>query len=325
MQPTATRDKRDPLELRKQWVRRFVNERVLHLMILPSVIAVILFSYFPMPGIIIAFKNFSIFKGIWGSPWARNSGFEHFVDLFNSPLFGLVLRNTIAIAVLKLSLLLIPPIILAIILTEIRGTGFKKVTQTISYLPHFVSWVIVGGIMFSLLSPMPDSPINRVLMSLGLVREPVDIINNPVWFWPLLVMSEMWKEVGWGSILYLAVIAGINPELYEAVYIAGGGRWAKIRYVTLPSITSTFVIVFILACATIMSGFGDTFDQVFVLNTAANRSASLTLDLYALRIGLEGGQYSFATAIGLFKSIINLVLLISANHLSKRVTDKSLF
>ncbi len=325
MQITAKAATGNPLDLKNKRMTKFYNERILHLMILPSVIAVILFSYFPMYGIIIAFKNFNIFKGIFDSPWARNYGFEHFIDLFNSPMFGLTMRNTIVIAILKLVLLSTPSIILAIMLSEIPNGWYKKINQTISYLPHFLSWIILGGIMFTLLSPMPDAPLNNALLSMGLIDKPLDIINNPGLFWPLLVLSDLWKGVGWGSILYLAVIASIDGELFDAVSIDGGGRWMKIRHVTLPAIQGTFVILFILACGGIMSGGGETFDQIFVLSTAQNRSASLTLDLYVLRTGIDAGRFSFATATGLFKTVINFGLLLSADYISKRMTDKGLF
>jgi len=310
---------------RIKWHKQFGNERILHLMILPSVLCVILFSYFPMYGILAAFKRFSLFKGVLSSPWAKLYGFEHFADLFNAPDFGSIMRNTLVIAFLKLGLLSFPPIILAIILNEVKGVRFKKAAQTISYLPHFVSWVVVGGILFSLLAPMPNAPLNKLLLNLRLIGEPVDIINNTGAFWPLLLLSDMWKEAGWSSILYLAVIAGIDMELYEAIDIDGGGRWAKIRHVTWQSAKGTFIIMFILACGNIMNGMGETFEQCYVLGTAANRDVSMILDVYVLRVGIENGRYSFAAAAGLFKSVINLFLLLGANALSRRVTGKGLF
>ena len=313
------------LSRRKKWLNQLKNERLLHLMTLPSVVGVILFSYLPMYGILAAFKRLSLFKGVFGSPWAKLYGFEHFADLFNAPDFGLIMRNTLVIAFLKLGLLSFPPIILAIMLNEIRGLKFKKVTQTVLYLPHFVSWVVVGGILFSILAPMPGAPFNKLFMGLRLLKGPVDIINNTRAFWPLLLISDMWKEAGWSSILYLAVIAGVDQELYEAIDIDGGGRWAKIRHVTWQAAKGTFIIMFILACGNIMNGMGETFDQCYVLGTAANRDVSMILDVYVLRVGIDNGRYSFATAAGLFKSVINLFLLLGSNALSKRVTGKGLF
>lgn len=313
------------LNNRKKWLKQFSNEKILHLMILPSLIGVLVFSYLPMYGILIAFKRYSLFKGVWASPWAKSFGFEHFIDLFNAPDFGLFMRNTIVIALLKLTLLSLPPIILSIILSEIRGIWFKKITQTISYLPHFVSWVVVGGIMFSILSAMPDGPLNKVLLSFHLIKEPIDIINNTRTFWLLLLASDMWKEIGWSSILYLAVIAGIDQDVYEAIEIDGGGRWSKIIHVTWPFIKGTFIIMMILACGNIMNGMGETFDQCYILGTAANRDVSMILDVYVLRVGIDNGRYAFATAAGLFKSVINLTLLLSSNAICKRISGKGLF
>ena len=305
-------------------LRLFVTQKTLHLMILPAFISVIVFAYFPLYGLIIAFKNFNVFDGVVGSPWARNGGLEHFIDFFKFPGTGIVIRNTIVIALLKLAFLSFPPVILAVLLNEVPGLGFKKLTQTISYLPHFISWVVIGGLIYNFLSPS-FGPVNDILKRLGLIEESIDFLSSKAFFWPLIVLSDLWKEVGWGSIIYLAVIAGIDPNLYEAIEIDGGGRWIKVRHATWPYLKGTFMILFILACGSIMSGMGATFNQVFVLGNITNRGVSDILDTYILRIGLEGGSYSLATAVGLFKSFINLALLLSANKLSKMLTDKSLF
>jgi putative aldouronate transport system permease protein len=294
-------------------------------MILPSVILIILFSYFPLYGIIIAFKNFDIFEGILKSPLAREFGFEHFIDMFADPYFLLVIRNTVVISLLKLLFLSIPPVALAIMMNEIAAKRFKKITQTISYLPHFVSWIIIGGMMLTFLAPVDDSPLNKVLLGLHLIDQPIDIVNNNVLYWPLLIISDLWKEVGWGTIIYLAVIATIDREQYEAIEIDGGGRWAKIMHVTLPALKGTFIILFILACGGIMRGLGDAFEQSYVLGSALNKNVSYILDLYVLRIGLENARYSFAAAAGLFQAVVNLLLLIGVNSLARRVTGKGLF
>lgn len=311
------------LARRRRWSDRGIL--ILHLMILPSLLATILFKYLPLYGIVIGFKDYDVFTGIWASPWASNSGFEHFIDFFSAPNFNQVLRNTLVISVLKLGLLSLPPVALALMLNETSHRGFKKTAQTVSYLPHFISWVVVGGMMYNFLRPTPTSPFNALLLSLGLVNEPVDLIADRNFFWPLLVLSDFWKEVGWGSIIYLAVIAGIDQEMYEACEIDGGGRWTKAIHITWPHLLGVFMILLILRCSQIMQGTGDTFDQVFVLGNQFNRSVSDIFDTLILRVGLEHGRYSFATAAGLFKSVINLAILITVNKVSWRLTGKGLF
>lgn len=295
----------------------------LHLMILPSLLTVILFSYLPMYGILIAFKNYSIVSGVMNSPWARNYGMEHFIDFFTSPSFYTILWNTVSIALLKLLILSVPPMALAIVINEVRSRWFMRITQTISYLPHFVSWIIIGGIIYSFLSY--DGVANKILLAFGLIDEPINYLGTASFFKPLLVTSDLWKEVGWGSIIYLGVIASIDQSLYEAIEIDGGGRWAKIYHLTWPALKGVFMILFILNCGSIMSAMGGTFDQVYVLGNNMIKDVSEILDTYVLKIGLDNGRFSFATAIGLFKSILNLILLIMANQLSKRMTSKSLF
>ena len=308
---------------RRQWADRGIH--VLHLMILPSLLATIFFNYFPLYGITIAFKRYDVFTGILASPWATNGGLEHFIDFFKAPNFMVVLRNTLVISVLKLGLLSLPPVLLALMLNEVYHSGFKKVSQTVSYLPHFISWVVVGGMMYNFLRASANSPFNILLLSLGLVEQPVDLISDKSFFWPLLVLSDFWKEVGWGSIIYLAVIAGIDQELYEACEIDGGGRWIKAIHITWPHLLGTFMILLILRCSQIMQGTGDTFDQVYVLGNQFNRGVSDIFDTLILRVGLEHGRYSYATAAGLFKSVLNLGILVTVNSLSKRLTGKGLF
>ena len=296
----------------------------LQLMVLPSVILIILFSYLPLYGIIIAFKRFDVFDGVLGSAWASNYGFEHFIDFFKDPNWVNVVRNTLIIAGLKLGLLSFAPVILAIMLNEIKAVAFKKVNQTISYLPHFISWMVIGGLAGIFLNSR-DGLLNEWLLRLNLIDSSTDFLSQTKYYWGLIILMHGWKEVGYGSIIYLAVISGIDPTLYEAVDIDGGGRWAKIRYITWPHLLETFMIMFILACGSIMSGAGDALDQAKVFGNAANRSVSDVLDYYVLRIGLEQARYSYATAVGLMKSVINLALLLLANTLSRRVTEKSLF
>ena len=305
-------------------LNKLKDERALHLFILPALICYAVVAYFPMYGMIIAFKNYNIFKGILGSPWASNFGFEHFIEFFNSPNFGTLLRNTLVIAFLKLGLLSIAPVILAMFFNEISSMKFKRIGQTISYLPHFISWVVVGGLMYSLLNPK-NGPLNLFFVQVGLINSPIDFISAENTFWPVVVLSQLWKDIGYSSILYLAVITSIDVQLYEAIDMDGGGRWAKAIHVTWPALKGTFVILFILSCGQIMSGADSTFDQCYVLGNEANRNVSDIFDTYILRAGLENARFSYASAIGIFKSVINLLLLLSSNKISKLLTEKSLF
>jgi len=316
--------KESPKAEHKKWVRQLDAQKVLHFMILPSLLVVLLFQYLPIQGLIISFKNYSVFEGIWASPWARNQGFEHFLDLFENPAVLRVVRNTLALAFFSLAIVTPLPVIFAILLNEIQNRQFKKVTQTITYVPHFISWVVIGGVMFLMFLPTRSSPVNRILLGLNIVARPTDIMNNASTIWVVFICAEIWKHLGWSSIIYLAVIASIDPNLYEAVEIDGGGRLAKILYVTWPSLKPTFMILFILKCGQILSAAG-FFDQSYILGTPANKSMSQVLDVYILRIGLEQARYSFAAAVGFLKAIMNLMLLFSANYLSKRVTGKGLF
>jgi len=304
--------------------RRFMNQKMLHLMMVPAVATVVLFYYMPLYGLLLAFKNFNIVKGVAKSPWARNGGFEHFIDFFNSVGVGQVLLNTVALALSSLVFVQIFPVIFALLMNEIQSKVFKKFTQTVTYLPYFVSWIVVGGILFTLLLPTRNGPINGILFSLGLIKKPLDLMNDPAVMWPLFIATEIWKKTGWESIMYLAVIMSIDPCLYEAVTIDGGGRWTKMRHVTWPALKAVFMLLFIMKCGTIMSG-GGFLDQSYIFGTASNKSTSQVLDVYIIRVGLEQARYSFAAAAGLFKQVVNLILLLAANTISRRLTGKGLF
>ena len=296
----------------------------LQVMVLPAFVAVILFSYFPMYGVIIAFKKYDVFKGILTSPWADHNGFEHFIDFFNSPALKNIVTNTVFISFLKLVFCMFPPVIFAILLNEVRNIGYMKTVQTLSYLPHFISWAVAGGIFYSLLNPSTGA-INSLLLQAGWIDKTIDFTADGKYIRSILVISHIWKGIGWASIIYLGVIVSIDQELYEAIEIDGGKRWAKVRYVTWPFLRGTFAILLILESGRIMSGSGDTFDQIYVMGNLGNRSQADIIDTYVLRVGLENARYSYATAVNLFKSILNIILMITANQVSKKLTDSSLF
>ncbi|WP_307203460.1 ABC transporter permease [Paenibacillus harenae] len=291
-------------------------------MVLPGFICLILFSYIPMYGVIIAFKEFDIFQGIGASPWV---GFYHFNLFFESPELNMVMRNTIIISTLKLVLIFPAPIMLALLLNEIRHNGFKRFIQTATYLPHFISWVIVSGLVFSLLS-VESGSLNYLLEKLGIIDKPINWLSMPEYFYSILLSASMWKEIGFSSIVYLAAIAGINPSLYEAAEIDGAGRIRKMFSVTLPCIAPVVIIFLILSIGNLLSA---GFEDILTL-TNNGKNGTLTnvaevLDTYVYRVGLSEQRYSFATAVGLFKSIINIVLLVAANTIAKRVGGNSLW
>jgi putative aldouronate transport system permease protein len=303
-------------------IKRFLQEWDLQLMIIPSLFFIIVFSYIPMWGVLTAFQDYNIARGFFGSPWV---GFKHFEMFLTSPDFVLVMRNTLAISFLKMLFGFPAPIILALILNEVRWMFFKRAVQTISYLPHFLSWVIVSAFVISMLS-VDNGSVNILLQSLNLIDEPINWLSIPQYFWAILVATNIWKEVGFGAIIYLAAIAGVNPHLYEAAAIDGAGRFKQIIYVTLPSIAPVIVILLILNISNLLNaGFEDI---LLLTNRGTNgvlRPVSEVIDTYVYRMGLTNYRFSYATAAGLFKSVVSISLLIGANYLAKRMGKASLW
>lgn len=287
-------------------------------MIVPCALFTLVFSYLPMGGIIMAFQDYNIFKGFFGS---RFVGLKQFEQFFLDPNVLLALKNTMGMNVLGLVLGFPIPIIFALLLNEMRNLRFKKLTQTISYLPHFVSWAIFGGLIITILNP--DSGfLNQVLIWLGVIKDPVLFIAKPEYFWFIAVLSGILKEFGWGSILYIAAMAGINPELYDAGIVDGAGRFNLMRYITLPSIAPTMIIMLIFAISYITSS---DFDRSWILMNPLNASSSEVLATYTFKLGIQNMRYSFATAIGLTQSIVSIILLVSANFVAKKASGSSLF
>lgn len=286
-------------------------------MVLPGMIWLLVFCYLPMYGCQIAFQNYRITDVLGTSDWA---GLKWFTKFFQDPSFFQVMKNTLGISFLKLLFGFTAPIIFALLLNEIRNLKFKRVVQTLSYLPHFLSWVILGGIMITWLSD--TGVINRVLIAMGVLDEGVSFLAKPQYFWGISVISEIWKELGWGAIIYLAAISGIDPSLYEAAEIDGANRFQKLWYITLPEISGTIAILFILQVGGIM---GSNFDQIFVLHNALNDPASNVIDMFVYKIGIGNANYSYATAIGLFRSVISLLLLLIANKVTAKLEGSSLF
>lgn len=304
-------------EKNKNLWRRIKQQRFLLLMVIPGMIWLFIFCYLPMYGCQIAFQNYRITDTLGTSQWVE---LKWFIKFFKDPSFWEVMKNTLGISLLKLVFGFTAPIIFALMLNEIRNIRFKRVVQTLSYLPHFLSWVILGGIMITWLSD--SGLINKVLIALGFLDEGVSFLAKPEYFWGISVISEIWKELGWGAIIYLAAISGIDPTLYEAAEIDGANRFHKLWYITLPEISSTIAILFILQVGGIM---GSNFDQIFVLHNSLNDSASNVIDMFVYKIGIGNGSYSYATAIGLFRSVISLLLLLIANKITSKLEGSSLF
>jgi putative aldouronate transport system permease protein len=290
--------------------------RHIYLFMLPALIWYVIFAYYPMYGILIAFKDFKYNLGILGSPW---EGFRYFEQFLNNSSFYEVLRNTLSISALKLIFGFPAPLVLALMMNAVMREKFKRWFQTISYLPHFVSWVVVVTLLQKILSPNVGL-VNDIRDHMGL--EPIFFMGMPSLFYPLVVISDIWKGVGWGAIIYLAALTNIDPHLYEAADIDGAGRWSKLFRITLPLLTPTVGILLIFSLSGILNA---GFDQIWLMQTPATLSVSEILDTYVLKTGIQQGQFAYSTAIGLFKSVISLLLIVAVNNVSKRVSDVSLW
>lgn len=299
----------------KFWHKALRNWQ-LYLMFLPVFLYFLIFHYFPMYGIQIAFKEFSGALGIWGSPWV---GFVHFERFFNSNNFGEVLWNTITISLYSLVVSFPCPILLALMLNEVKNRFFKKTVQTITYAPYFISVVVLAGMIILFLSPQ-SGIFNMMREALGM--EPINYMYEGKYFKTIYVLSGVWQSTGWGSIIYLSALAGIDPALHEAAVIDGASRLKRIWHINLPGILPTVCIMLIMNCGSLMNV---GFEKVFLLMNDINRSSAEVISTYVYKVGLQQSQYSFSTAIGLFNSVINFILLISVNAIVRKLDQTSLF
>ena len=281
----------------------------LYAFILPGVVLLFLFAYIPMLGVQIAFKDFVIYKGMWSSPWV---GLKYFYFL-RDPVFWQSVVNTIAITGFRFLFGFPAPILLALMLNEVHSEGFKRTVQSLSYLPHFISWIVVSYILYTFLQ-MDTGPMNMLMKELGLAQ--VNFMGMPVFFRPIVVISAIWKEIGWGTIIYLAALAGIDPQLYEAAMLDGAGRFRRIRHINLPGISPTISILLILSLPGLLTA---GYEQIYPLVNPTNLGVSNVLDVYLIRLGLTQAQYSVATAIGLVLAAINISIVLGSNWLAKRV------
>ncbi len=309
------------LRLKKRYETRMHFKRywTLYAMLALPITYFIIFKYIPMAYIQIAFKKFSITKTAWEMAWAKNSGFEHFIKAFANRDFLYALRNTITLNFLDLLLGFPAPIILAIILNELRFKRFKRFTQTVAYMPHFLSWVIISGLALQLFSTQ-SGLVNIVLKNIGL--EAVPFLENSAHWVVTYVFLGIWQSVGWNTIIYLAALTGINPELYEAAAVDGASRLRKIWHVTLPGLRSTIVILLILALGRIL---GSDFDRPYALSNTLVTSVSNVLSVFVYDYGIQGQQFSLATAVGFFQSVICVIFLLGANTIANRFGERGLW
>ncbi|MHA6484868.1 ABC transporter permease [Paenibacillus sp. strain BS8-2] len=276
---------------------------------------VLLFKYAPMSGLMLAFKEYKIARGFWGSEWV---GFEVFQELFAKPDFIRAVRNTLLLNVLDLLFSFTMPIVLALLINEVKGTFFKRVNQTLLYLPHFLSWVIIGAIAYQLLG-QGSGMINNLFEQLGWNRVPF-LQEDTHWLFSYLAIG-VWQSMGWGTIIYLAAITGVNPELYEAATVDGAGRWRKMWNVTIPSIRMTIVTLLILSLGNVMGG---SFERILALANKATTEFTTTIPVLVFRWGIEGGDFSRATALGLFQAVIGLILVLLADRIAKKLGEDGL-
>ncbi|MCA1036604.1 ABC transporter permease subunit [Bacillus infantis] len=286
-------------------------------MVIPGVIFIIIFSYIPMYGLIIAFKSYTITDTIGSAPWV---GWENFKIAFGDKYFWDSVVNTLAISFLKLAIGFVAPIVLAIMIFELKDGLFKKAVQTISYLPHFLSWIVVGGMLINWLST--TGLLNSILVSIGILDSPRNFLVEPNGYWMIAVLSDVWKSVGWGTIIYLATLAGIDPTYYEAAKIDGATKMQQIFHITLPSMKFIISLMFILSVGGIL---GSNLDQTLVLMNPLNSSHAEVINSYVYKIGLAQGDFSYATAVGLGISVISLILVLITNRLTKKYNDRSVF
>jgi len=286
-----------------------VKYRHYYVLALPAFAVFLLFHYCPMAGIVMAFKQYNVTDGIFGSPWA---GLKYFGEMIEAPEFPLIVRNTFFISLLKILFVFPMPILFALLLNEVRVLKLQKVFQTVSYLPHFLSWVVVAGLVRGLLGA--SGPVNQLTAAFGV--KPVLFLTKAEFFVPILIATDIWKEIGWGSIVYLAAIAGIEVQLYEAAEMDGAGRIQRMLHITLPSILSVVVILFLLRVGQVMNA---GFDQIFNLYNSMVYSVGDIIDTYIYRAGLEQLRYSYATAVGLSKNLVGLTFLLLTNLIVRRL------
>ncbi|MEF2245459.1 MULTISPECIES: ABC transporter permease [unclassified Paenibacillus] len=315
MQTAAKRRTGISINSSRLW-RVLVRYRWMYLLALPGIIYMLIFKFGPLWGLLIAFKEYNPFQGLWGSPWV---GFTHFKELFSSEIFYTMLRNTLAINIIGIIFMFPMPILLALMLNEVRHEVFKRLNQSIVYLPHFLSWVVVASMTFFMLST-DVGLINKLISGMGF--KPISFLSNPDLFWGLLTVQGMWKEVGWGTIIFLAAMAGVDPQQYEAAVIDGASRMKQIFHVTLPAIRPTIIVLLILRLGQ-MADVG--FEQILLMSNPLVTSVSQVFDTYAYTVGILGGKISVGVTVGMFKGLVGLVLVVLSNRIVKKLGQDGIY
>ncbi|WP_068783001.1 ABC transporter permease [Paenibacillus phocaensis] len=301
---------------RADWLSQIRRNYDLYLLLIPGLVFLVIFKYTPIYGLVIAFQNFNIFKGIGGSEWV---GLQQFARLFHSADFGLIMANTLLISLYKIVFLFPIPIIIAVLLNEVGRMWFKRSIQTIIYLPHFLSWVVIAGLFVNILSPSTGI-VNSIIGWFG--GEPVNFFMDNHYFRSLLVATAGWKETGWNAIIFIAAIAGLDPELYEAAKLDGASRVRQMFHITLPGISTTIVLMLILRIGGVLEAGTE---QILLMYNPTVYDTGDVIGTYIYRMGLTSMEYSFSTAVGLFESVIGFILVVGGNQLSKRITGKSIW
>lgn len=301
---------------RKSTWAYMLQHKWLYIMLLPGLLYFIMFRYVPMGGLVIAFKDYSPFAGIWDSAWC---GFNNFKRFFDTPDFWKLFKNTLGISMLQLFLFFPAPIILSLFLNEVRHSGYKRVVQTLVYIPHFVSWVIVASLTYQLFN-VTDGIVNIIIEAI--TGTTVDVLSKSSTFWGLIVGQVIWKETGYGTIIFLAALAGVDQEMYEAARVDGAGRWRLMWHITLPAIKGTIIMMLIMRVGGLLN---TGYEQIFLMRNDLNVSAAEVFDTYIYTRGIEQGQYSFSTAAGMFKSVVGMIMVLTADKIAKLMGESGLY
>lgn len=312
---TLSNGKTITLQRKSTW-QYMVQHKWLYLLLLPGFLYFILFRYVPMGGLVIAFKEYSPFQGIWGSEWV---GFEQFRRFFDTSDFWRLFKNTLGISMLQLFLFFPAPIILSLFLNEVRHSGYKRVVQTLVYIPHFVSWVIVASLTYQLFN-VTDGIVNIIIEAI--TGSTIDILSKSSTFWGLIVGQNIWKETGYGTIIFLAALAGVDQEMYEAARVDGAGRWRLMWHITLPAIKGTIIMMLILRVGGLLN---TGYEQIFLMRNDLNIASAEVFDTYIYTRGIEQGKYSFSAAAGMFKSIIGMILVLTSDRIAKWFGESGLY
>lgn len=295
---------------------RMDRYKYIYLLIIPGFLYLLVFKFVPMWGLLVSFQDYNAFRGFWASDWV---GFKHFIVFFNDPYFYIMLRNTLLINLFGLIFYFPLPILLSLMLNEIRHEAFKRLNQSLLYLPHFLSWVIIASFTVFTLSTDVGF-VNKILVSIGL--ETISFLSNPDYFWGIITAQMAWKEMGWGTIIFLAAMAGVDPQRYEAAVIDGASRFRQIWHITLPAIRPTIIVLLILRLGNI-ADVG--FEQMLLMMNPMVREVSEVFDTYAYTYGITQGQFSVGTAVGFFKSVVGLIFVLASNYIVKKLGHEGIY